>query len=293
MEYGKIISRAANLVWQNKFLILVGILAGCGSGQFTGGGGGGGAGGDGNVTGSTPSLTNEQVGLIVGVGLAILCVIVVIGVVVWVVSTVARGGLIASVDDIESGQKSSFRQAWSAGWERVWTLLGIGILPAIPTFILGLAGLVGFASYGGLLAFLGGDFEEAAIAVGASLGTALVIVACCVAPIGIVLSIVRNFAERACMLEGLGVVDSYRRGANVLMANLGEAIVLILIQIGIFIVLGILLFLPGLIALLCCFLWPLLLALQGFAEAFQSALWTLAWRNWTGRSPMMEKAPVA
>jgi len=293
MEYGKIISRAANLVWQNKFLILVGILAGCGSGQFSGGGGGGGAGGDGNVTGNAPSLTSEQVGLIVGVGLAILCVILVIGIVVWVVSTVSRGGLIASVDDIESGQKSSFRQAWSAGWERVWTLLGIGILPAIPAFILGLAGLVGFACYGGLLAYLGGDFEEAAIAAGASLGTALAIVACCVAPISIVLAIVRNFAERACMLEGLGVVDSYRRGANVLMANLGEAIVLILIQIGLFIVLGILLFLPGLLAVLCCFLWPLLLALQGFAEAFQSALWTLAWRKWTGRSPMMEKAPVA
>ena len=219
--------------------------------------------------------------------------VVVIAIVIWVVSTVARGGLIASVDDIESGQKSSFRQAWSAGWEKVWTLLGIGILPAIPTFILGLVSLLGALSYGGLLALLGEDFEEVAIAVGASLGTGLLIVFCCIAPVGIVLSILRNFAERACMLEGHGVVDSYRRGANVLMANLGEALVLILIQVGLFIVLGILLFLPGLLALLCCILWPLLLALQGFTEAFQSALWTLAWRTWTGRGSMMEKAPVA
>jgi len=37
----------------------------------------------------------------------------------------------------------------------------------------------------------------------------------------------------------------------------------------------------------------LLLAVQGFSEAFQSALWTLAWRNWTGRGSMMEKAPAA
>ncbi|MFN2222016.1 MAG: hypothetical protein PVH65_02190 [Chloroflexota bacterium] len=293
MEYGKIISRAANLVWQNKFLILVGILAGLGSGMFNGGGGGGGAGGGGNGTGSTPSLGENEVGLIVGIGLAVLCVVVVIAIVIWVVSTVARGGLIASVDDIESGQKSSFRQAWSAGWEKVWTLLGIGILPAIPTFILGLVSLLGALSYGGLLALLGEDFEEVAIAVGASLGTGLLIVFCCIAPVGIVLSILRNFAERACMLEGHGVVDSYRRGANVLMANLGEALVLILIQVGLFIVLGILLFLPGLLALLCCILWPLLLALQGFTEAFQSALWTLAWRTWTGRGSMMEKAPVA
>lgn len=293
MEYGKIISRAVNVVWQNKFLILVGILAGCGSGLYSGGGGGGGAGGDGSTgTGSPQPLTDEQVGLLVGIGIAVLCVVLVIGIVVWVVSTVARGGLIASVDDIESGQKSSFRQAWSAGWEKVWTLLGIGILPAIPTFILGFVGLLGLGAYGGLFALLGGDFEEVAIAAGASLGTALAIVACCVAPIYIVLLVLRNFAERACMLEDLGVIDSYRRGANVVMANLGEAIILALLQIGIFIVLGILLFLPGLIAVLCCILWPVLLAVQGFSEAFQSALWTLAWRTWTGRSSMVAKEPA-
>lgn len=238
-------------------------------------------------------MSDEEVALIVGIGLAVLCVVLVIAVVIWVVSTVARGGLIASVDAIESGQKSSFRQAWSAGWAKLWTLLGIGILPSIPAFFLFVAGLLGVIAYGGAAAVLGGEFEELAIAAGASLGTALAIVACCAIPLLIVLSILRNFAERACMLEDLGVVDSYRRGANVLMENLGEAIVLALIQIGLFIVLGILLFVPGLIAVLCCLLWPLLLAVQGFSEAFQSALWTLAWRTWTGRSAMVEKAPTA
>ena len=106
------------------------------------------------------------------------------------------------------------------------------------------------------------------------------------------LMILRNFAERACMLEDQGVIDAYRRGANVLMENIGQAIILILLQIAIFIVLGLLLFLPGLFALLCCCLWPLLLLLQGAIEAFVSALWTLAWRTWTGEPPMVEKAPT-
>jgi hypothetical protein len=83
------------------------------------------------------------------------------------------------------------------------------------------------------------------------------------------------------MLEDLGVVDAYRRGARVLMDNIGEAIVLFLFQIGISIVLGLVLFLPGLVMACCCFLWPVLLAVQGAVSAIVSAVWTLAWRTWT------------
>jgi hypothetical protein len=95
------------------------------------------------------------------------------------------------------------------------------------------------------------------------------------------------------MLENLGVIDAYRRGTSVLRANLGEAIILFLLQIVIFFVLGILLFLPGLILVLCFLLWPLLMVVQGFISAFVSALWTLAWRSWTGEPPLVEKTPAA
>jgi hypothetical protein len=95
------------------------------------------------------------------------------------------------------------------------------------------------------------------------------------------------------MLEDLGVIDSYRRGTSVLKANLGEAIILFLLQIAIFIALGILLFVPGIIIAVCCCLWPLLLLVQGFISAFLSALWTLAWRTWTGEPLIVEKSPAA
>ncbi len=76
------------------------------------------------------------------------------------------------------------------------------------------------------------------------------------------------------------------------MANLGEALILFVLQIAIFVVLGILLFIPGMILILCCFLWPLLLVVQGAITAFVSALWTLAWRTWTGEPPLVEKTPA-
>lgn len=292
MEYGKIINRSVNIVWQNKFLIVLGILislaSGNGGSNFT-------YSFDGNngqqfgEPGQFPDLSSEAAGLAIGAGIALICVAILIGLALWVVSTIARGGLIAGVDTIEAGQKSSFSVAWKAGWQRVWTLLGIGFLPAIPGMILVVMSLLALGAYGGFFTLFGEEFAAGGLA---GLSIPLAILACITIPFALVLSILRNFAERACMLENLGVIDSYRRGTNVLMANLGEAIILFLLQIAIFIGLGILLFVPGIILALCCFLWPLLLVVSGAISAFLGTLWTLAWNSWTGRMPA-EKAPVA
>lgn len=288
MEYGKILNRSVNIIWQNKFLIVLGILAWLGSGSFSGGGGGGGGNGE---PGQLPEFGEEIAALAVGLIVALVCVILFVGIVLWAISTIARGGLIASVDTIESGETSSFRQAWSAGWDKAWTLLGIGFLPAIPGLILFVGGLLALGAYGGIFALLGEELDSFVGTTG--LGITIAAFACIVVPVVLVLSILRNFAERACMLEDLGVIDAYRRGTSVLMANLGEAIILFLLQIVIFIVLGVLFFLPGLILVLCCLLWPLLLVVQGAISAFLSALWTLAWRTWTGEPSIAEKAPAA
>jgi hypothetical protein len=293
MEYGKILSRSVNIVWQNKYLIVLGILAALGSGSFPnfrGSTGGNGNGQPFGGPGQFPEFGEEIAGLAVGVILALVCVGLIIGIVLWAISTIARGGLIAGVDTIESGEKSSFTQAWRAGWHKAWSLLGIGILPAIPGLILFVLGLLALGVYGGFFALFG---EEVAPIGTAGLGIAIVLFLCIALPIILVLSILRNFAERACMLENLGVIDSYRRGTSVLMANLGEAIILFLLQIAIFFVLGVLLFLPGLILVLCFCLWPLLILLQGAISAFISSIWTLAWNTWTGKPPMVEKAPAA
>jgi hypothetical protein len=285
MDYGKILNRSVNIVWQNKFLIVIGILASLGSGSFGGGGGGGGGNGNG------APLEDEFTALAVGLIIALACVAIIVGIVLWAISTIARGGLIASVDAIESGETSSFRQTWSAGWQKVGTLLGIGILPAIPGLILFVGGLLAFGAYGGITALIGEEFDS--IFGTTALGITIAVLACIVVPIVLALSILRNFAERACMLENLGVFDAYRRGMDVLRENLGEAIILFLLQIVIFIILGIVLFIPGIVLALCCLLWPLFLVAQGAITAFLSALWTLAWRTWTGETSMVEEAPTA
>ena len=83
------------------------------------------------------------------------------------------------------------------------------------------------------------------------------------------------------MLEGLGVFDSYRRGWEVATTNLAAAVLLFVIQIAITIGLGIALFVPSIVMVLCFVLWPVLLLIQGAIAAYFSTLWTLAWREWT------------
>lgn len=295
MDYGQTVSRSANIVWQNKYLIILGILAALGGGSTSNWR----FGGDGSSSGQPqfgepgqfPQIDGEIAGLAVGVIIALVCVAIFIGLILWAISTIARGGLIAGVDTVESGGKSSFSQAWSAGWRKVWTLLGIGFIPAIPGMLLLVASVVGLAAYGGVFAVFGEDFAGALG--GAEVGIIVVLLLCIVLPIALILGILRNFAERAAMLENLGVMDSYKRGWEVLRSNLGEAIVLFLLQIVIGVGLAFILFVPSIIAAICCFLWPLLFIFQGAISAFTSSLWTLAWREWTGKASMMEKQPAA
>ncbi|MFN2190624.1 MAG: hypothetical protein ACK2T3_17830, partial [Candidatus Promineifilaceae bacterium] len=236
MEYGKIFSRSATIVWHNKFLIILGIIASLVNSSYSTGGARGDGSGGSFTTGDIEQLGELQnffTGLAVGAFIGLACLALFIGLAFWAISTIARGGMIAGVDTIETSGKSGFMQAWSAGWHRGWTLLGIGFIPAVPGIILFVIGVFALGAYGGVYALFGQGIspEYGWAGVAASVG----LLACVFVPIMLVLSILRNFAERACMLEGLGVIDSYKRGTKVLTANLGEAVILFLIQIAVFV----------------------------------------------------------
>jgi hypothetical protein len=288
MDYGQLLSRAWNIIWEHKFLILLGVLVALGS---SGGGGG-------NANFSTgngdfnfqppddfefhpPDILDDfglpAIGIVVI--LTLITIALIVGLTFWILSTISRGGLIAGVSVIDAGGASSFGQAFRAGWQKGWTLLGIGIVPAIPGFILFILGLFAAVSY---LSFSRVNMGRTPFPpVGAAVGI-VVLLACLLVPIALVLGLLRTFANRACMLEDLGVFAAYKRGTAVLFDNIGPALVLFLIQIAINIGIGIAMILPGIIMALCCLLWPVLILIQGVIAAYFSTLWTLAWREWTG-----------
>jgi hypothetical protein len=286
MEYGKLLSRAWNIIWAHKFLILLGVLVTLGSA-----GGGGNTGysfGGGSLDFRPPEGFGfefrppdvpEGISVPVAVAaiIAIASVAVVVGMGLWVLSTVPRGGLIAGASAIDTGRASSFGKAFRGGRQKGWTLLGIGILPAIPGFILSILVAVGVVAYSGVTRVSTGRarLPSRSLAVGI-----VAVLVCFLVPIALVLGLLRTFANRACMLEDSGVFAAYKRGFSVLMENFGPALVLFLIQMAVSIGIGVVMRLPSIVMALCCVLWPVLILVQSAIAAYFSTLWTLAWRQW-------------
>ncbi len=287
MNYGKLLSDAWNLVWKNKYLILLGMLVVLGSAGN--GGSSQGFSGESGVSGmrgpdrfDLPSLFNNgqwpNLALGAVAGLAVIAVLT--AVVLWVLGAVGRGGLIFGADAASRGEQSNFSTAFRSGWNRIWRLVGIGLIPMIPVLLLGIMALIGAGVYGGVQEVLSREISPGIPNAGfllPAVGLGAIIFA-----VTLALLLLRTFAERACMLDNLGVTASYQKGGEVLIANLGPAILLFLLQIAVSLGIGIVLLLPGAVISLCCLLWPVLLLVQGSFAAFYSTLWTLAWNQWTG-----------
>lgn len=305
MDYGAILQRAWEIVWNNKFLILLGVLVafstgGGSSGNF-GGGSGGGDGGEPPFDGTEPGieedfgdLTEEDIermvneflaqyglemGLALGVIVAVVCVAFTIGLALWVVGTIATGGLIAAVDEIERGGKPTFGTAWQAGWQKGWRLIGIGLIPAL----IGLLFLVVLVATAISFGVTADSFaSEGVEAMAGSLIVALVCIGCLWVITAIFIGLLRLLANRACMLENAGVLEAYGRAWDVLRGHIGPIIILGLIQLGISIGVGFVLFLPSFVIAFCCILWPVAWLISGTIEAYFSTVWTLAWRSLVG-----------
>ena len=283
MDYGKLFTRAWDTLWKNAFLILLGVLAVLGSGN---------SGGtsqsrylfqDGDFPWQeiqnydSGGIFSQGDSSLLAIGIILFIALVLIALAFWVLGLIAKGGMINAVNDLESEKPAGFVSAFQAGWNKVWRLLGIGLVPAIPALIL----LVIVVS---ILVFSGFGFDKGADLSwnGVQAFAPLLFMICLFVPVMMAVQALQTFANRACMLEDKGVVESYRRGWEVLTENLGPAVVLFILQLVINIVLGLIFFIPAILAAICCLLWPLLIFIQAAFMAFYSILWTLAWRDWVG-----------
>ena len=305
MDYGKILTRAWEITWRWKILWILGFLAALGSGS-----GGGGSSSYSTSNGDWPygwGYTYHEPYIPAGVIAAIIgvaCLAIIIGIAIWVVSVIARGGLIAGVQQVEDEGQTTFGSAWRAGARRFWTLFGISILAAIPLIILAVVGIIVL-----IVMFVGSGFafdsSDAAGAMGIVTSILCGGVFCCgMVIVAIILQQIRLYAERAAVLEDLGWIEAFVRGWNVLKANLGHTIVfwliflavgfalMILVGIGVAVVVvpfaaiaanvdpGPWLIAPvacgGLIAIIVGSL------ISAIVETFTSATWTLAYREMVG-----------
>ena len=241
MDFGKVLGRAWEITWRWKMLWVLGFLAALGQG--------GGSYPQYNYTFSEqdfgrwayqPGIFAEEFfsGIAVLV-LGLCCLALIIGIILWVVSIIARGGLIAAVQQVEVEGETSFRRAWSAGARKFWTLFGLGILAALPIILLVIIGIIiltiGITAGVGLLEVGEAAGITAMILVTVTCGGFL----CCgLVVLVVILEQIRIYGERAAILEDLGWIDAFKRGWQILVENIGATLILWLI----FFALGIVIF---------------------------------------------------
>jgi hypothetical protein len=313
MDYGKVLSRAWEITWRWKVLWILGFLASLGQGLSTGNTGYRFNGEDWGRTTYAPHISGEVWAIVATVA----CLAILICIALWVISVMARGGLIAGVQQVEEESSTTFLQAWRVGRKRFWTLFGISVLVALPILILTL--ILGALFIAGLVATgVTADSVERPAAVLSTLVPTLCgggTLCCGLILLAIVLGQIQIYADRAAILEGLGWIDAFKRGWQVLKENIGPTFVLwlIFLVIGLVVAAVIVVALmavalpfaaifqnvePGawLIAPACCGGLVALIAfatLNSIIQTFTSATWTLAYRELTSRAAKPAPEPAA
>lgn len=310
MDYGWVLKRAWEITWKFKALWVLGILASCSAGGGSGGGGGSSSGTRLQFSGdsdprflpferwieSIPEETWIIIAIVAGI------VVLLLGLVALVLGVLGQAGLIAGFNQVETNGTVTLGEAWRIGRANFWRLLGMRVL-------FWLAGI--------LLAFL-----LVIVAVLTTIGTlglgllCLVPLLCLLVPVGALIGVYVMLTQVALVTEGLGVMDSFRRSWEVLKANLGPVIVIGLIVLFGSAVIGLILALPLIAAVLpaaaglafgtdqstttglvmaglCLVIYlPVAIVANGILQTYVTGVWTLSFRQWSGKPRGISAAPV-
>ncbi|MBN1659947.1 MAG: hypothetical protein JXA93_16205 [Anaerolineae bacterium] len=307
MDFGKILTRAWQITWRWKVLWILGFLASLGSGT---------GGSNFNYSFDESDMARWQMrGLdipeeAVILVIALACIGILVAIAIWVISIIARGGLIAGVQQVENEGETTFIEAWRVGVRRFWTLFGITVLTALPILILVILFVAAMLVFG--LGIAGtSEMGDGPLAFGIISTVACAGAFCCgLVILAILLSQIQLYADRAAVIEGMGWLDAFARGWQIIKENLGSTIVLWIIFLIIGLIVGVVIL--GAIAVVAapflaiftnvdpegwmfipiCFgglLAMILGAIIGaIVNTFTSATWTLAYREFIGTPPPPE-----
>jgi hypothetical protein len=302
MDYGWVLKRAWEITWKFKGLWVLGILASCSSGGGGGGGGGGSSGTGYRFSGEAdPRMQQfqrwiESIPTETWVAIAIVAAIVifVLGLLAFFLGVIGQGGLIAGFNQAENNGTVTLGEAFRIGKANFWRLVGVRIIFWLAGILLAIA----------LVAVV------AMIAIG-TMGIGLLCLLpllCLLIPAGALVGVYVMLTQVALVTEGLGVSESFRRSWEVLKQNLGPVIVVGLILLFSSLVIGLVLALPLIAAVLpaaaglafgssqstttglvtaglCLAVYlPLMIVANGVLQTYVTGVWTLSFRQWTGKA---------
>lgn len=243
MDFGKVLSRSWEIIWNNKILWLFGVLAGCGSrgggtsslqtgSNFSGGG---------SSTGDLPpgfdrlfnqwgQYFNRNAELLVPIFISLVLLGFVLSIVYFVFRTYGRIALTQGVVLAETeGSEISFSSINEATLPFMWRLLALN-------FGVGLALAVIFSA----IAVLG-------VLTAGLLFLCLLPLICIMLPLAWVFGVYLRQSNIALVVEDLDIGSALRRGWEVVRSNFGDTIVMGLILWVISLVVAIIIAIPSFI----------------------------------------------
>ncbi len=241
MERVKILKRAFDTTWNYKALWIFGILIAltAGGSGFSGSNPGMSSAGNGNGDIPFPNGGGhffEFPPQAFAVLFIILLVVIVLVVLFSIVTTIARyvadNTLIQLVNEHEdTGTRHTVGEGFRLGWSRpAWRLFLVDLVVRIPIAVVSILFLVLAAMP--LLLWFARDAALGIVGTLAALGIFLPGLFL-LTIISVVVGLLRPFFHRACVLEGLGVFDSIRRGFEVVRRHLGDVVIMWQILVGV------------------------------------------------------------
>lgn len=231
MNYGNLVKRPFEIVARRPYLWLLGFLAG-GATAFNFSGNGPGHGqhtGSGEYSGLSSAVLqaiwNDNWGWMVG----ILAFLILVVLVLFVLGSIATGGIIHATVEHDAGRDYRFGIAWRAGYATGWRIAGLRLLVLVVAIVPGL--LIGAL----VLSAVAGAASSPAAAVGFGLVAAVAFLASLV--FWLALSVAFRLAQRFIVLEDGHVAESLTNGFRMLRWHLGEIaigwLILLALSIGV------------------------------------------------------------
>lgn len=305
MDYFGILKRAWNITWKYKALWVLGLFAGAGGGSSGGGGNysGGSGGGDGSY---------DQFGRWVTENLAIVAIMTgllfVVGLVFWILSIAAQGGLVHGANEAAEGRPPSLKASWGVGFSKWGRTFMIGFVIGLPIVVLTLLmAVVLIAMIGGGAAL--GNEEAIGAALAGGLCLVLPVFVVLIIALGLIVGIIYNLALRYGVLDDITFGQAIKRGWDDLWAKRGAFVMfLVMLLPGFALSLAMLvLMVPFMVPAIAfavaeqfvmagaMFVLMMLVMLVPSAiyGTFVSSAWTVFFRQMTGREPKRAEVAVA
>jgi len=235
MDFGQLLQDAWQIVWKHKFLLVLGFLAALGSGTTSSS--------NFSYNFGTDEFSPQFVDQLdlfwaafAPLVMGLICLGIFLAILFWLIRLTAQAGLISAADRISGGEKVSLGQALGAGIGKLGRMIGIYLMLYGPFILLAIVLVIlSILLIGAAVGYELSNAADALEPVLASIGIVIACVAllfCLLIPLLAVVTIILPFAQRAAVLEDMGVTASLGRAWWVIKNNLGEVAILVLLMVA-------------------------------------------------------------